>query len=67
MPKNEELTYEQALEELQTIVRELQENKVGIEALSQRVERARRLIHFCRNRLRGTEERLEGLLGDEEE
>ena len=56
-----ELTYEQALAELQTIVADLQEDAVGIDELAEKSERAAELIRFCREKLRHTEKRLETL------
>ena len=61
-----ELTYEQALAELQAIVADLQEDAIGIDELADKSERAAELIRFCRERLRRTEERLETLFDLEE-
>ena len=55
------LTYEKALEELQQIVTQLQEDEVGVDELSDKVKRAAELIAYCREKLRTTEESLEGL------
>ena len=55
------ITYESAWTELQTIVRELQAETVSIDELSEKIERARVLANFCRERLRNTEEQLEKL------
>ena len=51
-----ELTYEQALAELQQIVVDLQEDATGIDALESKSQRAAELIRFCREKLRRTEE-----------
>ena len=56
-------SYQKALEELQEILRELQDEKVPIDALSDKAERAKVLIDYCSGTLRKTEERLEGLFG----
>jgi len=61
-----ELTYEQALAELQAIVADLQEDAIGIDELAAKSERAADLIRFCREKLRRTEERLETLFDVEE-
>ncbi|MCB0588467.1 MAG: exodeoxyribonuclease VII small subunit [Phaeodactylibacter sp.] len=55
------LTYEAALEELQQIVADLQEDAIGVDELSDKVKRAAELIAYCREKLRTTEESLEGL------
>ena len=57
------LTYEAAYAELQQIVRELQEETIGIDELSARIERAGALIRFCREKLRKTEADLNTLTG----
>ena len=55
------LTYEEALQELQQIVAQLQEDTVSVDELSEKVKRAAELIAYCREKLRTTEESLEGL------
>ncbi len=55
------LTYESALLELQGIVTQLQEEAVGMDDLSEKVSRAAELLAFCREKLRETEEKVEGL------
>ena len=58
------LTYEQALNELQALVKDLQEDAIGIDELAEKVERATELIEFCRDKLRNTEEKLGGLFNE---
>ncbi|MCB0580374.1 MAG: exodeoxyribonuclease VII small subunit [Phaeodactylibacter sp.] len=55
------LSYEEALEELQQIVVQLQEDAASVDELSEKVQRAAELIAYCREKLRTTEENLEGL------
>ncbi|MCF8246234.1 MAG: exodeoxyribonuclease VII small subunit [Saprospiraceae bacterium] len=55
------LTYESALQELQEIVSNLQEAAISIVDLSERVTRAAELLKFCREKLRETEEKVQGL------
>ncbi|MEZ4919972.1 MAG: exodeoxyribonuclease VII small subunit [Saprospiraceae bacterium] len=59
--KNQELNYTEAYQELQQLVRELQEGKTDIDQLAGKVARANELIVFCRNRLRQTEAELDQL------
>ncbi len=59
------LTYSEALRELQHLIAELQDEQVDVEELNRRVERAAELIRYCRERLREAGERLDGLLGEE--
>lgn len=60
------MTYEAAMRELQEIVDALQENSLGIDDLSGRLKRAAELIAFCREKLRATEEEVQGLFNDQE-
>jgi exodeoxyribonuclease VII small subunit len=58
-------SYDNAIEELQTIVRDLQANAIGMDALPERLARADALIRFCRERLRHAESSIEGLFEEE--
>jgi exodeoxyribonuclease VII small subunit len=51
----EELNYDTAMLELQTIVAELQSDEVGIESLNSLILRANFLKEFCQTRLRTIE------------
>ena len=59
----EQLNYESAFAELQQIVRDLQEEAVGIDELTAKIARAAELIRFCREKLRMTEEEMAKLTG----
>ena len=59
----EQLNYESAFAELQQIVRDLQEEAVGIDELTAKIARAAELIRFCREKLRLTEEEMAKLSG----
>ncbi len=50
-----ELDYQSAFDELQQIVRQLQEEVVGIDELTQKVRRASELQNFCKEKLRKIE------------
>lgn len=56
------LTYDTALRELQGIVNALQEDALGIDELSNQVQRAAILIQFCKEKLRNTEHKVKDLL-----
>lgn len=49
------MTYEKAYDELETIMQELQEDKISVDALTAKVKRAAELITFCNDMLRSTE------------
>lgn len=55
-------SYEDALNELQTIVKEIEAGNIGIDALSEKVKRASELIKICRNKLESTEKEVSELL-----
>lgn len=54
-----ELTYEEALKELEGLMRDLQAEQVSIDDLSNKSERAASLIQYCRQKLRDLETKLE--------
>lgn len=56
---SEPLTFDLANAELQQIIADLQNEAVGIDELAARIERARVLISFCREKLREVEARLQ--------
>ncbi len=62
----QELTYESAMSELQSIVNEVQSEQIGMDELSRKIKRAADLIAFCRNKLRVTEAELGALFNDQE-
>ena len=56
MGKVKQITYSQALSELEKIVGEIESEKIDVDLLAEKVKRAAYLIKFCRTRLRSTEE-----------
>ncbi|MDA8088715.1 MAG: exodeoxyribonuclease VII small subunit [Nitrospiraceae bacterium] len=58
------LTYSKAATELEAIVKEIEEENIAVDTLSDKVKRAAQLIKFCRGKLRGTEEEVEKVLAD---
>ena len=55
------MTYESALKELEQVVADLRNEMVSIDDLTAKVQRAKELIEFCKNRLRNVGEDLEGV------
>ena len=49
------LTYETAYAELESIMQDLQEDRIGVDELTVKVKRAVELVAFCSERLRSTE------------
>lgn len=58
----ENITYKEAMMEIETIVKELEENKLDVDQLSGKVKRVAELIHFCKSKLHATEEEVEQIL-----
>ncbi|HTZ18097.1 MAG TPA: exodeoxyribonuclease VII small subunit [Dissulfurispiraceae bacterium] len=52
--ENKELTYNQAIAELEGIVGDIESEEVDVDALAEKVKRAAELIRFCKEKLRGT-------------
>ncbi|BER91303.1 exodeoxyribonuclease VII small subunit [Atrimonas thermophila] len=59
--KEEKIDYKQAIEELQSIVNELEKGELDLDALLEKVKRAAFLCSFCKNRLREVEKELESI------
>jgi len=49
------LTYQQALDELTTIVAELENESIPIDELAEKVKRASDLIQYCQSKLNATD------------
>ena len=56
---NEELKYEEALAQLETIVRKMEQNEYDIDELAAQLKAAQQLIKFCKDKLTKTEEELQ--------
>lgn len=59
-----ELTYNQAVSELDTILRTMQSDRCDIDSLTAYTRRAAELLRECRSRLTATDEELRGILAD---
>ena len=55
---NEEIKYEEALAQLETIVRKMEANEYDIDELAAQLKTAQRLIKFCKDKLTKTEEEI---------
>lgn len=58
----EDLTYEQAAKELDEILTELKGDKISIDILAEKVERAAKLASFCSQKLRTTEGKINEII-----
>jgi exodeoxyribonuclease VII small subunit len=55
-------SYAEAMQELQDIVRRIEQGDIGIDDLSAQVKRASVLIDLCRSKLRATETDIQHIL-----
>ena len=56
---NENIKYEEALAQLETIVRKMEQNEYDIDELAAQLKTAQQLIKFCKDKLTKTEEDLQ--------
>lgn len=54
-----ELTYKQAMQELEAILAEIESEDVDLDKMAGMIKRATELIEFCKNRLTKTKEEIE--------
>ena len=60
----ENIKYEEALAQLETIVRKMEQNEYNIDELAAQLKTAQRLIKFCKDKLTKTEAELKSLESD---
>lgn len=61
MDKN--MKYEDAVRELEQIVRQMENDELDIDSLGEQLKRAQELIKFCKNRLTKTDGEIKKILG----
>ncbi len=59
-----EITYEQAIEELEMIVANIESEEISVDELAQKVKRAGELIKICKAKLYKTEEEVKNVLNE---
>lgn len=57
-----ELRYEEAIAELEEIVRDIEFGEISVDDLSEKIKRSAVLIKFCKQKLKSTEENVEEIL-----
>ena len=60
----EELKYEQAFAELQTIVRRMENDELDIDQMSEQLKRDKKIIKFCKDKLTKTDEEIKKILSE---
>lgn len=58
----ENLTYKSAMEEIESLVKLLEENKLDVDELREKVKRIATLVEFCKEKLHSTEEEVNNVL-----
>ena len=57
-------TYKSAVEELEKIVEEIENESIDVDLLAEKVKRASYLIKLCKNKLKSTDDEVKGILTD---
>lgn len=58
----EELTYEQAMQQLETIASQMEHGNIGVDELADKLSQAQQLMKFCHNKLYEAEKSCNSLL-----
>ena len=61
----EEMKYEEAVRQLEEIVRKMEDNELDIDEMGEQLKEAQRLIKFCKDRLTKTDEEIKKILGED--
>lgn len=62
-----ELSYEDAIEELEQLVAKIEDEQIGVDDLTAKVRRASKLIELCRDKIEDTETEVEAIIEDLDE
>lgn len=60
------MKYEEALKELETIVRKMENDELDIDTLSEQLKRAQLLIKLCKDKLTKTDDEIKKILDAQE-
>ena len=60
--QNRQMKYEEAIGQLEKIVRQMENNELDVDQLSEQLKRAQQLIQFCRDKLTKTDEEIRQIL-----
>lgn len=62
--ETKELSYQEAYDELQTIVQEIEDNSISVDILSEKIKRAMFLVEYCKQKLQKIEIDIDKLIED---
>ena len=60
-----ERKYEEAVRQLEEIVRKMEDNELDIDEMGEQLKEAQRLIKLCKDRLTKTDEEIKKILGED--
>ena len=60
--QNRQMKYEEAIGQLEKIVRQMENNELDVDQLSEQLKRAQQHIQFCRDKLTKTAEEIRQIL-----
>ena len=63
--KEQKISYEKALAEVEEIVRKMENNELDIDTLTEQLKRAQQLIKYCKDKLTKTDEEIKKILENE--
>ncbi|MGM9713719.1 MAG: exodeoxyribonuclease VII small subunit [Prevotella sp.] len=61
----EKINYEQAIDELETIVKKMESGELDLDTLTEKLKRAQKLIKLCKDRLTKTDEEIKKILASD--
>lgn len=61
----EKISYSEALAEIETILQKIEEGKLDVDELTQKVSRVTDLLKICRDKLYLTEKQIDRILGED--
>ena len=61
----EKINYEQAIEDLETIVSKMESGELNLDAITEKLKRAQKLIKLCKDRLTKTDEEIKKILSSD--
>ncbi len=64
--KKTTLSYSEAKQALDKIIRDIQQENISIDVLAEKIKQAQSLVQYCQHRLRNIEGEIEKLISEEE-
>lgn len=59
------MTYEEAIKQLETIARQLEQNELPIDKVADSLRQAQKLVSFCQKQLTSVDEEVKKIIGGE--